>query len=162
VFSPVTAPEVALRPLTEYQAPKVKGAIEGEGLKILQKTGTVEPQEWDGASGGFHLWWRGGQKPDDTLVLGFPVEKTGKYKVAARFLKAVDYGIAQVAINGAKAGEPLDFFNNGVVVWGPVELGTFELKPGENTITFTITGANAKAVRSYMVGLDYLLLTPAP
>jgi hypothetical protein len=49
-----------------------------------------------------------------------------------------------------------------VVLWGPVELGTFELKTGENTISFTITGANAKAVLSYMVGLDYLLLTPAP
>jgi len=131
-------------------------------MKILEKAGTVEPQEWDGTSGGYHLWWRGGQKPGDTLTLGFPVEKAGRYKVTAQFLKAVDYGIAQVAINGTAVGDPIDFFNNGVIVTGPVELGTFELKAGENTIAFTITGANAKAVRSYMVGLDYLLLTPAP
>ncbi len=131
-------------------------------MKILQKVGTAEPQEWDGTSGGYHLWWHAGHKTGDTLTLGFPVDKAGKYKVTAQFLKAVDYGIAQVAINGAAAGEPIDFFNNGVIVWGPVELGTFELKAGENTIAFTITGANAKAVRSYMVGLDYLLLAPAP
>lgn len=161
-FLPVTAPAVAVRALTEYQAPKVKGAIEGEGMKILQKTGNVEPQEWDGISGGFHLWWRGGQKPGDTLKLGFPVEKAGQYKVTARFLKAVDYGIAQVAINGVNAGEPLDFFNDGVIAGGPVELGTFELTPGEHSISLTIVGANSKAVRSYMTGLDYLLLTPVP
>jgi hypothetical protein len=77
-------------------------------------------------------------------------------------LKAVDYGIAQVAINGANAGEPLDFFNDGVIAGEPVELGTFELNPGENAISLTIVGANAKAVRSYMTGLDYLLLTPVP
>jgi len=161
-FKPLAPADLALRPMEPYQAPKVQGAIEGEAMKILQKAGTAEPQEWDGTSGGYHLWWRGGQKPGDTLTLGFPVERAGKYKVTAQFLKAVDYGIAQVAINGAAAGEPIDFFNNGVIVWGPVELGTFELKAGENTIAFTITGANAKAVRSYMVGLDYLMLAPAP
>jgi hypothetical protein len=161
-FKPLAPADVALRPLPEYQSPKVKGAIEGEAMKILQKTGTAEPQEWDGTSGGYHLWWRDGHKPGDTLTLGFPVEKAGKYQVTAQFLKAVDYGIAQVAINGKKAGEPIDFFNNGVIATGPVELGTFELQAGENTIALTITGANAKAVRSYMVGLDYLLLAPAP
>lgn len=161
-FRPLSAADVALRPMKEYQAPKVKGAIEGEAMKILQKVGTAEPQEWDGTSGGYHLWWRDGHKTGDTLTLGFPVEKAGKYKVTAQFLKAVDYGVAQVAINGIKAGEPIDFFNNGVLVTGPVELGIFELKAGENTIAFTITGANEKAVRSYMVGLDYLLLAPAP
>ncbi len=161
-FQPLAAADLVLRPMEAYQSPKVKGAIEGEAMKILQKAGTAEPQEWDGTSGGYHLWWRGGQKPGDTLTLGFPVEQAGKYKVTAQFLKAVDYGIAQVAINGLAAGDPIDFFNNGVIVTGPVELGTFDLKPGENTIAFTITGANAKAVRSYMVGLDYLLLAPVP
>ena len=161
-FSPPTAADVAVRPIAEYQAPKVKGALEGEAMKVLQKTGKVEPQEWEGASGGVHLWWSGGQQPGDTLKLAFPVERAGRYKVTGQFLKAVDYGIAQLAINGDKAGEPLDFFNDGVIVWGPVELGTFDLKAGENTVSLTIVGANAKAVRAYMTGLDYLLLTPAP
>lgn len=161
-FPPLTAADVALRPVTEFQVPKVPGAIEGEALKVLRKTGSIEPQEWDGTSGGYHLWWRGGQQPGDTLQLGFAVEKAGRYQVTARFLKAVDYGIAQVAINGIQLGEPIDFFNAGVIVWGPVELGTLELPPGENTISFTIVGANPLAIRSYMVGLDYLLLTPVP
>jgi len=161
-FPPVTAADVALRPMEQYQAPKVKGALEGETMKVLQKTGSVESQEWESTSGGVHLWWRGGQKPGDTLKLAFPVEKAGRYNVTAQFLKAIDYGIAQVAINGQKAGEPLDFFNDGVILSGPVDLGVFDLPAGENTVSLTIVGANAKAVRSYMTGLDYLLLTPAP
>jgi len=161
-FSPPPAADLALRPVTEFQIPKVKGAIEGEAMKVLRKTGNVEPQAWEGTSGGYHLWWRGGQRPGDTLQLGFPVENGGRYAVTARFLKAVDYGIAQLAINGVDAGEPIDFFNDGVIVGGPVELGTFDLPAGENTISLTIVGGNPKAVRSYMVGLDYLLLTPAP
>jgi len=96
------------------------------------------------------------------LVLGFPVERAGKHKVTAQFLKAVDYGIAQPAINGVTAGEPIDFFNDGVIVFGPVELGVFDLKAGQNTISFTVKGANPQAKKAYMVGLDYLLLTPVP
>jgi hypothetical protein len=160
-FPAIAAKDVALRPVPEIPVVKVKGAIEGEKMKILKKTGNPQPQDWDGTSEGRHLWWQGGQKVGDSLVLGFPVEKAGKYKVTGQFLKAVDYGIAQVAINDVKAGEPIDFYNNGVIVWGPVELGTLSLPAGQNTISFTVVGANAKAVKAYMVGLDYLLLTPA-
>ena len=161
-FAPIAASDLVVRPLIAYQAPRVKGAIEGEAMQILRQTGTVDPQEIGSTSGESHLWWHGNQKPGDTLVLGFPVEKAGRYKVTAQFLKAVDYGIAQLAINDAKAGEPLDFYNDGVIVSGPVELGTFDLKAGQNTVSFTLTGANPKAVKAYMTGLDYLLLTPAP
>jgi hypothetical protein len=31
----------------------------------------------------------------------------------------------------------------------------------EASLSFTITGAHPKAKKSYMIGLDYLLLTPA-
>ncbi len=161
-FAPIAASDLVVRPLIAYQAPRVKGAIEGEAMQILRQTGTADPQEIGNASGESHLWWHGNQQPGDTLVLGFPVELAGRYKVTAQFIKAVDYAIAQLAINDTKAGEPLDFYNDGVIVSGPVELGTFDLKAGQNTVAFTLTGANPKAVKSYMTGLDYLLLTPAP
>ena len=97
-----------------WAPPKVAGAIEGETMKIIKKTGTPEPQNWEGMSDEKHLWWRGA-KPKDELVLGFDVPKAGKYQVFGRFLKAVDYGIVQLAVNGEKAGEPIDFYNDGVV-----------------------------------------------
>ncbi len=161
-FKPVSAAEVELRPVPELQVFKVKGAAEGEAMKVIRKTGATEIQPWDGSSNGAHLWWQGGHKPGDTLVLGFNVAKPGRYKVAAQLLQAVDYGIAQISLNDVKLGEPIDFYHEpGVVIGPPRDLGTVALNAGENTISFTITGANPKAKKSYMIGLDYLLLTPA-
>ncbi len=159
-FKPIQADDVALRAIPEYKSTKVKGAIEGEKMKILEKTGAPEPQDWDGTSEGRHLWWKGGQKPGDKLVLGFTSPQAGTFRVFGRFLKAVDYGIAQFEINGQKAANPVDFYNDGVAVTDEIELGTFELKDGENRFTVTIAGANDKAQKSYMMGIDYLVLKP--
>jgi hypothetical protein len=160
-FKPLTADELVLRPIPELQVFKVKGAIEGESMKVLHMKGAVKTQEWDGDSHGAHLWWSGGQQPGDTLELGFTVKSAGRYQLNAQLLKAVDYGIAQVQINGAKLGDPIDFYHEpGVVVGPPIALGVVDLKAGENSLSFTITGAHPKAKKSYMIGLDYLLLTP--
>jgi hypothetical protein len=159
-FKPLDAEQLALRPMPAWTPPKVAGAIEGEKMKIVKKTGKPEPQNWDDASDGKHLWWTGA-KPKDELVLKFEVPKAGKYRVFGRFLKAVDYGIVQLAINGEKAGAPIDFYNNGIVVTKELPLGTFELKAGENTLSAEIVGANGKAQKQYMFGLDYLILKPA-
>lgn len=161
-FPPVTAADVVLRPVPELQVFKVKGAIEGESMKVIRKTGSTQPQEWDGDSGGAHLWWAGGQHPGDTLELAFNVAAPGRYQLSAQFLKAVDYGIAQLSVNGNNLGDPIDFYHHpGVVVGPPQELGSVELKAGQNTLAFTITGAHPNAKKSYLIGLDYLLLTPA-
>jgi hypothetical protein len=41
-------------------------------------------------------------------------------------------------------------------------LGLFDLKEGDNEFSATVIGANEKAVKAYMFGLDYLLLKAAP
>jgi hypothetical protein len=161
-FQPATAADVVLRPVPELQVFKVKGAIEGESMKVIRKTGMPKPQDWEGDSHGAHLWWSGGQQVGDALVLGFNVEKAGRYQLNAQLLRAVDYGIAQLSINDVKLGDPIDFYHEpGVVVGPPQVLGTVALRAGENTLSFAITGAHPKAKKSYMIGLDYLLLTPA-
>jgi hypothetical protein len=159
-FQPITPEQLVIRPMPEWISPKVAGAIEGETMKIIKKTGTVEPQNWEDTSDGKHLWWRGAQ-PKDELVLGFNVPKAGKYQVVARFLRAVDYGIVQLAVNGEKAREPIDFYNAEVSLSPDMTLGAFDLKEGENQLSVTIVGANDKAEKQYMFGLDYLLLKPA-
>jgi hypothetical protein len=151
---------VALRAIPEHASTKVKGAIEGEKMRILEKTGAPEPQDWDGTSDGRHLWWKGGQKPGDRLVLGFNAPQAGTFRVFGRFLKAADYGLAEFEINGQKAGKPIDFYNDGVIVTDEIELGTFDLKAGENRLAITVAGANEKARKAYMVGLDYLMIKP--
>lgn len=145
-----------------YVRPVVKskpGVFEGEAAKVLSMTGgNAEPQMMDERySGASQLWWTGA-KPGNTLTLALPVGKTGKFELALGLTKAVDYGIVQWALDGQKLGDPIDLYNDGVVPFGPLELGTFDLKAGEHKLSATIVGANDKAVKSYMVGLDYVNL----
>ncbi len=159
-FKPIRAADAIVRPMAAYVVPHVAGAIEAETLKILRVTGTAEPQDWD-LSGGRQLWWHAGMKPGDTLAVAFPAPKAGKYHVFGRFLRAPDYGIHQLTINDRKAGPPIDFYNPGVEAGKEVDLGVFDLKRGDNEFAATVVGANDKAVRAYMLGLDYLRLEAA-
>jgi hypothetical protein len=159
-FKSIRAQDAIVRPMPVYVVPRVDGAIEGESLKILRVMGAAEPQDWDGASAGRHLWWHAGMKPGDAIALAFAAPKAGKYRVLGRFLRARDYGIHQLAINGQKAGGPVDFFNPDAKPGNELDLGVFELKPGENEFTATVVGANEKAVKSYLLALDYLRLQP--
>ncbi len=151
---------------TDIQTTKVKGALEGERLKILSKTGG-NPHEQDmsmfgnGWSNDAHLWWVQA-KPGDQLDLALPVEKEGRYKLIVQFTKARDYGIVQLSLDGQKLGEPIDLYNSGVVAAGPLALGTQNLTAGQHKLRVEITGANPKAAKAYMFGLDYVKLEAAP
>ncbi len=142
-----------------------RGAVEGETMKVLACTGGgTQAQNLGGFEGQWsrsvHLWWTGA-KPGDKLTLALPVQKAGRYALKAQFTKAVDYGIVQLWLDGKKLGEPMDFFNNGVIPTGEVDLGTLDLSAGEHQLTAEIVGANEQAVKSYMFGLDYVrLVTP--
>jgi hypothetical protein len=147
--------------LTNFVA---KGALEGERLKVLARTGG-NPHEQDLSnhagdwSHGAHLWWTGA-KPGDKLDLALPVQDAGRYKLIVAMTKAVDYGIAQLYLDDRKLGDPIDFYNRGVVPTGPIALGEHDLAAGQHKLTIEITGANPRAVKSYMTGLDYVRLEP--
>ena len=79
----------------------------------------------------------------------------------ARFLTAGDYGIHRLYINGEPTAELIDLYNQGVKASEERELGMFTLLAGQNRLTVEIVGANDKAAKSYMFGLDYLRLEPA-
>jgi hypothetical protein len=149
---------------TPVESAKIKGAIEGERLKILGKTGG-NPQEQDMAGFGdkwsndAHLWWIEA-KPGDKLDLAVPVATAGRYKLTLHMTKARDYGIVQLWLDGAKLGEPIDLYNPDVVPTGPVKFGVHELSAGEHKLTVEIVGANEKAEKAYMFGLDYVKLEP--
>ncbi len=149
---------------SEIQTLKVKGAIEGERLKVLSKTaGNPHEQgltEFAGQwSNDAHLWWIEA-KPGDKLDLAIPVQRTGKYQITMQFTKAPDYGIAQLYLDGEKLGEPLDLYHPSVIPTGAMVMGTRALASGEHKLTVEILGANDKAVKSYMFGLDYVKLDP--
>jgi len=160
---PETAAQpVALKREDVVEVFRVKGALEGESLKIVEKTGGItEIQDvsqfrW---SDDRQLWWRDG-KVGDTLTLEFPVAKAGRYCMFASLTKAVDYGIVEMCVNENPGVEFARFHTR--VEHDKLELGTLDLKQGTNRLVVKIIGANEKAVKKHMFGLDYIQLTPAP
>ncbi len=138
------------------------GAIEGETLKILEKTGGVTEiqnipmHRW---SNDQQLWWRDA-KIGDRLVLEFPVTEGGKYQVLANLTKAIDYGIVKLSVDDQPAVE-FDRFHS-QVAHDPLELGALQLAPGSHRLTIEISGQHPDAVPRHMFGLDYLQLVPQP
>ncbi|MBU0641515.1 MAG: DUF2961 domain-containing protein [Planctomycetes bacterium] len=161
-FAPLSADDLHLRIIPEYVAPRVAGALEGEEMRVIEHTAEIGPQAIYGCSNDSHLWWRDGGQPGDKLVLGFSVAEAGDYRIRARFVRANDYGIVRLALNDDPAGEPLDLYNDRVAVSDEIDLGVFELPAGENRITAEVLGANDKALKKYMFGLDYIRLERVP
>ena len=142
---------------------RIHGAIEGESLRVIRKTGKPAPQgmklftrgqnRWSGDS---HLWWIQG-KVGDELRLAVPVSEAGEYEVYLGMTKAGDYGIVEVSLNDGKP-MTIDLFDTQVIPTGPVSIGMHTLTQGDAELSVKIKGANPKAVKGYMFGLDYIYL----
>ena len=153
-----------------YPKPPIKrepGVVEGEDLKVKSKTaGDVPNQDmtpfgdaWSGAS---QLWWVV-HEPKARLDLELPVKKAGTYAISAAFTKAGDYGTVQLALDGKPLGEPIDLYAPlpRVLHTGDILLGTATLDAGPQTLSITVTGKNPRST-NYLVGMDWIKLTPAP
>jgi len=157
--APVTAARVAYAPPPRYEPFHVAGAIEGETMAIREKVGNPAPQAIDGCSGEHHLWWRGA-KPGDALALEFAAPSEGRYRVLMKCMRAGDYGIHRITVNGETGGPQHDFYNPSIALSDEIELGEFNLRPSGNVLRVEAVGANEKAAKSYMFGLDYIRLEP--
>ncbi|MFT5409808.1 MAG: putative membrane-bound dehydrogenase-like protein, partial [Verrucomicrobiales bacterium] len=140
-----------------------EGLFEGEALTVLERVGLVRPQDlrsfgagkWSGSS---QLWWTGA-KPADMIELSLPVVKAGAYRIGVGMTKAIDYGIVEFALDGKVISKPIDLYNDSVSHTGTVALGSeVALAAGEHRLSVKIVGSNPKAEKSYMFGLDYVLL----
>lgn len=158
-FEPVRVDERRVRPLPEPF--RVKGALEGEDLKVARCTGGKAQRQ--GLAGEFslgaHLWWVDPAE-GDVLELRVPVEKASRYRVTVGMTKSWDYGIHQPMLNGKDVGEPIDLCAPQIT---PVrlELGELDLTAGETLLGLRCVGTNpeAKPIR-HMAGIDYVLLAP--
>ncbi len=144
---------------------RVVGALEGEDLKVLGKTGgVVRKQDLTHYKGKWsdqrHLWWVQNQ-PGHRLDLGLPVKAAGKYRLVLQLTKAKDYAIVQLHLDGQPLGQPIDLYDPEVVPTGPIDMGTHELTAGQHKLTVEIVGANDKALKRYMAGVDYVQIVPA-
>jgi hypothetical protein len=154
---------------TGYYSPlqpaRIAGALEGEELRVVEKTGgEVGVQDMSGFEGtwsGYSQTWWTDARPGDRLTFALDAPAAGRFNLKAQFTKARDYGMAQFYLDGQKLGAPLDFYHDGVVASGELSLGTVELTRGEHRFTVEITGANKQAEKRYLIGLDYLKLETA-
>ncbi len=156
-FKTPTAKDLVVRPLP--QAGKIKGAIEGETLKVLRCTkGSTRVQTLNpNFSNWRHLWWTGGG-PEAELELAVPVKRAGRYKVLVGVCTAPDYGIFQFYVNGKPAGKPRDLYAPSITA-KKLDLGVHELAKGTMRLGLKCLGINPKATaRNYMAGIDYVLL----
>ena len=142
----------------------VPDAIEGETLTVIEKSGgTVAAQAMNGFtkdrwSGNSHLWWTSA-KPGDRISLEIPVAEDGVYTLESVLSRAPDYGIVKLLLDDQPLEASLDLFNApDVVTTGVLTWPDLRLSAGSHRLTIEITGANPDAVRSFMVGLDYVRL----
>ncbi len=148
----------------DFQTYKVAGAIEGEKLKVIScSAGSTGKQDLESEtvrwSDRAQLWWIGAQ-PGAKLDLTLRVAEAGTYDLKADFTKARDYGIVQLYLNDKKLGEPIDLYNDSIVKTGELLLGRMQIDKGRHKLTAEIVGANEKAQKAYLFGLDYVKLDP--
>jgi hypothetical protein len=156
-YGPLPAAErwgYCVRPPAPEGALKVLGF--SAGFTQIQDTSDWPGGKWKDDD---QLWWVGG-KPGDKLDIAIPVKEKGKHTVSVVLTKAPNYGIVQFYVNGAKAGMPVDLCGEKVSLAEPVALGSFDLPAGEQKLTVKITGANERAEKAYMFGIDQIILTP--
>jgi len=154
-------------PVEERDGYCTRTNVTAGGFKLLNEyKGTVSTQGMAGFPAGKwknddQLWWTGAQ-PGDKLELAVPVKKAGTYQVSVVLTKARDYGIVQLYLDGKKAGEPINLYNPEVIATEPMPIGTHQLAEGDHTLGVEIVGADEKADKAYMFGLDYVIFEMKP
>ena len=163
--SPSQVPLPRVESTFDPKTGKVLGAIEGETMKVIGKTGgNVRNQPMGGFkadrwSGSDHLWWTG-QPKGARLDLEFSVPENDTYRMEMSLTRARDYGTVQLAIDGQSIGAPIDAFHpNSVLTTGRISFDKIELSAGRHKLSATIVGKHPKSV-GYMFGLDYVRFVP--
>ena len=142
---------------------KILGATEFEDYKVTAKSPGVvmmpqgNPQyRWSGGK----QWLVKAQKVGDFVEFTLPATGEGGRKLILHGTKAVDYGQYRISVNGRAIDETFEFFNDGVIKTGPIDLGTHEPKAGTFVLRFAVVGSNAAATgEKTFLGLDCIVLT---
>lgn len=137
----------------------IDGAIEGELLKPTVTGGVAKPQSManfkaDRWSNDSQVWWTGA-KPGDSFKVDLP-DFTGTVELEVVLTCAVDYGVVQLFLDDKKLGDPIDLYATQVITTGVLKFPGISVDGKKHQLKIQIAGANPKAVKAYMVALDYL------
>jgi hypothetical protein len=112
----------------------------------------------------FLMWWvdREGYRLE---LGGINVERPGRYRVIARFVREHEMGCFQFDLNGRKLGGPVDLFaptkGQTPVVDEAKVLGEIELRAGEQMFGAEVVGKNPDS-GGYLLAIDYVKLVALP
>lgn len=141
----------------------VAGALEGESLKAQASAGSVRKQgmrlftqdKWSNQS---QLFWTGA-RPGDSLRLELPSpEQASSLEIVMTCAR--DYAIVQLLLDDRPLGKPIDLYEPVVKTTGVLQFADLKIEPGPHVLTVQIVGANDKAVKAFMFGLDYVRFAP--
>ncbi len=133
------------------------------GFRILKSTGgRVSTQAMSNFSLGEwknddQLFW-GDPALGEELELDLPVKSDGPQRLSVVLTRAGDYGIVQFSLDGRKIGPEIDLYCGYVTTTPPILLGTADLSAGSHKLTVKSVGANEKAEKRHMFGLDRIIL----
>ncbi len=120
------------------------------GLSIrMQNLGDA----WSGQLQKWLQFTQAGQWAD----LRFKVARAGTYRVSIVLTHAVDYGIAEIAINGRTLESKVDCFLDHAthIDKARVSLGRVQLEAGDNLLRLICSGKNPRS-NGYLLGIDCL------
>ena len=162
-------PEAATLPIPTLAetiaATRKPGAIEGETLKVLAKSGGFSLGAQD--MGSFDDRWSNGQHllgkataVGDFVEIECSAPDATPRKLVLQATQAPDYGILRFSVNGQTVPATFDGYANAVQpAPAPFVLGVFMPRDGKFVIRVEVAGANPAAQGAkYFFGLDYLIL----
>jgi hypothetical protein len=158
-FTPLGDADLDLRPSRPFQRFHANGAIEAEGMHIIQAPGETTVKEgWGEVGDGHFLDWSPG-RAGDTLVLGFDVVAPGDYRIIGQFLRGSGYGTIQLSCNGLRGPGPIDLARETFYPdpTGEIDLGVFHLVAGGNRLEVTCLTGASPAGKPTQVGIDYFI-----
>lgn len=166
-FGPVPV-EQRIGPWTWPEIWRANGVLEAEELPVVKEQWKHAGGSMDAVARGigpgvlsndrFLIWWV--DQPGLRLELGgIRVERTGKYRIAARFVRDHEMGCIQFDLDGRKLGAPVDLFaptkGRAPLTDEPVVLGELALTEGEHIFGCEVAGKHPDS-SGYLMAIDYL------
>ncbi len=99
------------------------------------------------------IWW---SQPGSRSSLQVPAPDAGRYRLFAGFTMGPDFGIHELGMNG-QPGTEVNLYSAMVRHSRVLDLGTYQLEAGANSLDVTSLGAEVKSLGT-LLGLDYVLL----
>jgi hypothetical protein len=141
------------------------GAIEGEKLKVIKRSGDFVVREQDMADFDGPLWSSGAHLlvvpngAGDFVELEVPAPDESSHQITLHLTQAPDYGQLRFWVNDMASAARFDGFGEVVLPASLVPLGAFQPTAGRYTLRIQVAGANPRAVGAkHLFGLDYIEL----